>query len=60
VQLFGEERARDVLRAHRGASAARLLEALVAEVRAFAGGPLADDLCLVAIRASRSTTVSEP
>ena len=51
LALFGEERARNVLRSHRGAPAKRVLDALVAEVTAFAGGPLADDLCLVALRA---------
>ena len=51
LDLFGAERACAVVLAHRGAPPARILEALVAEVRAFAGGPLADDLCLVAVRA---------
>jgi serine phosphatase RsbU (regulator of sigma subunit) len=67
MQLFGEERARRVVREHRGAPAQRVLDALVAEVTEFAGGPLADDLCLVAVRAEgrrrtdrgRSTTVPE-
>jgi serine phosphatase RsbU (regulator of sigma subunit) len=51
LELFGEERVRAVVRANRGAAPAHVLEALVAAVRAFAGGPLADDLCLVAVRA---------
>jgi serine phosphatase RsbU (regulator of sigma subunit) len=50
-ELFGEQRARDVVSGHRGAPAAAVLQSLVDAVRAFAGGPLADDLCLVAVRA---------
>jgi serine phosphatase RsbU (regulator of sigma subunit) len=56
LEMFGEERAHRVVREHRGAPAARVLEALVAEVGAFAGGPLADDLCLVAVRADAART----
>jgi serine phosphatase RsbU (regulator of sigma subunit) len=52
LELFGEERARRVVRDHRGAPAAHVLEALVDAVGAFAGGPLADDLCLVAVRSN--------
>ena len=51
-QLFGEDRARRVVQDHRGTPAADVLDALVAAVRAFADGPLADDLCMVAVRAS--------
>ena len=40
-----------MVRELRGAPAARVLESLVAAVGAFAKGPLADDLCLVAVRA---------
>lgn len=50
VELFGEERARSIVRQHRGAPATRVVEALDAAVSTFAGGPLADDLCLVAVR----------
>ena len=50
-ELFGEERARRIVREHRGAPPAQVLDALVAAVSEFAGGPLADDLCLVAVRA---------
>lgn len=50
-QLFGEDCARRVVQDHRGAPPAGVLDALVAAVRAFADGPLADDLCLVAVRA---------
>jgi sigma-B regulation protein RsbU (phosphoserine phosphatase) len=50
-ELFGEERARRILQEHRGAPPAEVLDALVAAVTEFADGPLADDLCLVAVRA---------
>ena len=36
---------------HAGAPPVTVLEALVTAVTEFAGGPLADDLCLVAVRA---------
>jgi sigma-B regulation protein RsbU (phosphoserine phosphatase) len=52
VELFGEDRARSVVQAQCGAPPAQVLDALVAEIAGFAGGPLADDLCLVAIRAA--------
>ena len=51
VELFGEQRARAVVSGQCGAPAAAVLQSLVDAVRAFAGGPLADDLCLVAVRA---------
>jgi serine phosphatase RsbU (regulator of sigma subunit) len=51
LDLFGEERARQVVREHCGAPPGRVLSALVSAVTTFAGGPLADDLCLVAVRA---------
>ena len=50
VRLFGERRARQVVRACDGAPAKDVVEALVSAVTTFAGGPLADDLCLVAVR----------
>jgi sigma-B regulation protein RsbU (phosphoserine phosphatase) len=50
LELFGEERARQVVRDRAGAPPAAILEALSAAVQTFAGGPLADDLCLVAVR----------
>jgi serine phosphatase RsbU (regulator of sigma subunit) len=50
AELFGEERSRQVVRDHRGEPPARILAALVPAVTTFAGGPLADDLCLVAVR----------
>jgi serine phosphatase RsbU (regulator of sigma subunit) len=51
LSLFGEDRARRIVREQRGAPVARVLEALSSAVTDFAGGPLADDLCLVALRA---------
>ena len=50
TQLFGEERARRVVQEQCGAPPTGVLDALVAAVRSFADGPLADDLCLVAVR----------
>lgn len=52
LELFGEERARRIVRALRGAPADRVLDELTAAVTSFAGGPLADDLCLVAVRSA--------
>jgi serine phosphatase RsbU (regulator of sigma subunit) len=54
-ELFGEERAGQVVRQHPGASPQRVVTALVDSVTGFAGGRLADDLCLVAIRAGSAT-----
>ena len=51
VVVFGEERARHILRGHRGEPPRAVLDALVGAVTAFAGGAPADDLCLVAVRA---------
>ncbi|HEY4625772.1 MAG TPA: SpoIIE family protein phosphatase, partial [Blastococcus sp.] len=53
-ELFGEDRARKIVREQRGAAVTGIVEALVAEVTAFAAGPLADDLCLVAVRLQQS------
>ncbi|MGY1805136.1 PP2C family protein-serine/threonine phosphatase [Blastococcus sp. SYSU D00922] len=50
LELFGEERARRIVREHRGEPPASVLEALVSAVVDFAGDPPADDLCLVALR----------
>jgi serine phosphatase RsbU (regulator of sigma subunit) len=52
LDLFGEERARRIVLDQRGAPAVQVLDALVAGVTGFARGPLADDLCLVAVRAA--------
>jgi serine phosphatase RsbU (regulator of sigma subunit) len=52
VELFGETRARQVVQSCAGAPAADVVAALVTAVTTFAGGPLADDLCLVAVRPS--------
>lgn len=50
-RLFGEEGVARVLRAHRGQPAARVLEALLAAVRAFgAGAPQLDDITAVLVR----------
>jgi serine phosphatase RsbU (regulator of sigma subunit) len=51
VELFGEDRARRIVQKHAGAPPITVLDALVTAVTEFAGGPLADDLCLVAVRA---------
>ena len=54
LELFGEERASRIVRDESGAHVPRILDSLVAAVTSFAGGPLADDLCLVAVRARSS------
>jgi hypothetical protein len=51
VRLFGEERARRIVLEQRDAPVGQVLAALTAAVTEFAGGRLADDLCLVALRA---------
>ncbi|WP_324275367.1 PP2C family protein-serine/threonine phosphatase [Blastococcus brunescens] len=58
VELFGEERAQQLVRDHRGAEPAALLDALVSAVTAFTGGAPADDLCLVAVRATPALATS--
>jgi sigma-B regulation protein RsbU (phosphoserine phosphatase) len=50
VEVFGEERARRLVREHRDRPPGAVLGALVGAVTTFVGGPLADDLCLVAVR----------
>ena len=55
LRLFGEERARRIVRERSGAPVEQVLAALSSAVTAFAGGPLADDLCLVALRAEASS-----
>lgn len=59
-ELFGEERARAIVQAHDGAPAEQVLAALMTAVAAFAGGPLADDLCLVAFRTQAVESALEP
>jgi serine phosphatase RsbU (regulator of sigma subunit) len=54
-ELFGDERARRIVRDQPGAPVGQVLDALASAVAGFAGGPLADDLCLVAIRAEAPT-----
>jgi sigma-B regulation protein RsbU (phosphoserine phosphatase) len=56
VDLFGEERSRQEVRSHRKAPPERVLQALVTAVTTYAGGPLADDLCLVAVRAESASS----
>lgn len=52
LELFGEHRLREVLTAHHGASPNQVVDALSAAVRDFAGGALADDVCIIACRAT--------
>lgn len=51
LRLFGEERARRIVIECSGAPVEQVLAALSTAVTEFAGGQLADDLCLVALRA---------
>nr|WP_246323905.1 PP2C family protein-serine/threonine phosphatase [Petropleomorpha daqingensis] len=50
VALFGEARAKQIVRDLAGAPAKDVVAGLVSAVTGFARGPLADDLCLVAVR----------
>jgi PAS domain S-box-containing protein len=49
-ELFGEPRVDGVLRELEGAPAGPTVERLSSAVRGFVAGPLADDMCLVAVR----------
>ena len=51
AERLGDERVREVLRARPGESPGRIVEALRAKAIAHTGGELADDLCLLALRA---------
>jgi serine phosphatase RsbU (regulator of sigma subunit) len=51
LELFGEERVRRILSEQSGEPLDVVLDALVSAVTDFSGGSLADDLCLVALRA---------
>jgi serine phosphatase RsbU (regulator of sigma subunit) len=54
---FGEARTTEVLRAHRGASAAALVDALVAAVQAHAGGvPQSDDITVLVVKREREAS----
>lgn len=54
---FGEARTMEVLRAHRDASAAALVDALVAAVRTHAGGvPQSDDITLLVVKREGDTS----
>jgi serine phosphatase RsbU (regulator of sigma subunit) len=55
--LFGEERVREVLAAHRDASPEQVARALSTSVTDFSGGALADDVCVITCRL---TTVDPP
>lgn len=48
LALFGEERVREVLAAHRNDSPQGVIDALRKSVGDFAGGALADDVCVIA------------
>jgi serine phosphatase RsbU (regulator of sigma subunit) len=50
-ELFGNERVAAVLAEHRGKEPAEVVQALRQAAESFTGGGLADDLCMVAVRA---------
>jgi len=50
-ELFGEERIRSLLASADGSASSDVLERMRDEVKEFSGGELADDLCMVALRA---------
>ena len=60
LELFGEDRARAIVQAQHGAPVEQVLAALMSAVASFAGGPLADDLCLVAFRTQAVQSTLEP
>ncbi|MGE3405992.1 MAG: SpoIIE family protein phosphatase [Pirellulales bacterium] len=52
--FFGKQRVADIVRGHRGESSQQIIEALLREVRAFAGNHLLkDDITLVAVKIPR-------
>ena len=50
LALFGEERVREVLAAHRDGSAGEVARGLSMSVEDFTGGALADDVCMIVCR----------
>ncbi len=63
LALFGEERVREVLAAHRDDSAQEVARALSTSVKNFTGGALADDVCMIVCRlaaVSSHSPVSPP
>lgn len=52
LELFGADRAREIIQTRWGEPPEQVIQALVGAVTEFAGGPLADDLCIVACRAA--------
>jgi serine phosphatase RsbU (regulator of sigma subunit) len=59
LELFGEERIGRLVGEQRGSSPASLLEFMQREVSEFTGGRLADDLCMVAARMTRTPRTTE-
>lgn len=59
VELFGEERAREVILANSGRPVDQVVAALVSAVTAFADETLADDLCVVAVRVHPSPQATQ-
>jgi serine phosphatase RsbU (regulator of sigma subunit) len=50
LELYGEQRIRAILAAHQDAAADQIVDALSTAVTNFAGGRLADDVCIIACR----------
>jgi serine phosphatase RsbU (regulator of sigma subunit) len=58
-EFFGEDRISQVISRFRGLPSAEVIEHLRDEVKGFSGGSLADDLCLIALRASEEPDTTE-
>jgi serine phosphatase RsbU (regulator of sigma subunit) len=56
VNLFGHDRIHSLIRSHHGAAPGAIVDALTDAAASFAGGLLADDLCVIACRTLPPTT----
>ena len=59
LDLFGERRVAEVVSRLEGEPSAEIVTRLRDEVKSFSGGRLADDLCLIALRASDESDTTE-
>ncbi len=59
LELFGEDRVSAAVSRMRGMSSVEVVQHLREEVQTFSGGKLADDLCLLALRASDHPDTTE-
>jgi sigma-B regulation protein RsbU (phosphoserine phosphatase) len=59
LELFGERRVSEVVVRLEGRPSADVVEGVRDEVQEFSGGKLADDLCLIALRARTDSDTTE-